>query len=630
MKPIAVVDFESERIERRPKYPPKPVGVAIGGDGLKPIYYAWGHPSGNNTDKRHVMKLLKDLYRSHTIIFHHSAFDCEVGHEYMDLPLTPESYEDTMFLAFLYDPRAEDLGLKSLAEKLLGVVPRERDKLRNWIVKNIAGANEKTWGEYISKAPAELVAPYAEGDVTRPLKLRKFFHEELALRDKKYPPLEGQCSQWDAYQRELKLMPTILRMEARGVRVDIPRLERDIPKWGKAIEALDKWIIAKLGGARRVAQFAKDGEGFKINSPTQLADALEAAGLVTTWIKTAKGNRSTKRENLIQVLKDKKLIEALSKRTILEKYISTYGNKWIEFADKDGFVYPRINQVRNSEDEYRDNNTGTRTGRLSYSDSWQAIANPKRIPYPDLPVLRNYIIPDEPGHVIILRDYSQQEYRILGHYEDGALKLRYQADPTIDMHDEARMMINELIGILYDRRPVKDTGFGLIYGLGVSALAKKLNLSEEDTRKLKSAYLKAIPGLKGLMDSIKERCKNNEPIRTWGGRLYWVEPPAFSKKFNKIMSFDYKMLNVLIQGSAGDCTKEAMIRTDERTRAKSGQGRLLMQQHDELVMSVPKNKKEYSMKILREAMESVEFDIPMLSDGSWSPKSWGEVKKYKE
>lgn len=626
MKPIAAVDFETKKIEgRHIAFPPKPVGVAIYGDGITGRYLAWGHPSGNNSSIGEAKGFLRKIYKTHRIVFHNSSFDCEVGEVHLGLPFLPDDYEDTLFLAYLIDPRTDDLGLKPLAELYLGIKPNERDRLKEWIEKNFKCTKEVPWGAYISEAPAPLVKPYAIGDVTRTYKLYKKFRQELVRLDTKYPLEKGQQSMEQAYQRELRLMPTIVRMEKRGVLVDVNRLERDIPKWEKAQAELDRFIIQRLGGPRKVAKFAKDGEEFNIGSGNQLANALDAAGKVSHWITTAKGNRSTAKKNLEQVISDTKLLAALQQRNIYDTYIDTYGRKWLT-ANREGVVFPRINQVRNREsDESR--STGTRTGRLSYSDSWQAIPSPERRPFKELPNIRDYIIPRGRGRVIAVRDYTQQEYRILAHYENAALLARYLEDPTIDMHEEARQMIHALINVLYDRRPVKDTGFGIIYGLGLKALAAKLKLSEEEAKQLRKAYLAAIPGLKDLIDDIKERCGEDLPLRTWGGRLYWCEPPSFSKKFNKVMTYEYKMINVLIQGSAADCTKEAMIRADEALPKDTP---LLLQVHDELSIDVAKSRLNKDMRILREAMESVEFDVLMLSDGKTSARSWGQVKTYND
>lgn len=627
-KPVAAVDFETQRFCRRPHYPPKPVGVAIYGDGVPARYLSWGHATKNNATQKQAVGVLAKLWRTHNVTFHNSMYDVEVAQKHLGLGL-PETYEDTLFLAYLYDPRAQELKLKPLADNLLGMPAKEQAQLRDWILKHVPGATPKDWSQYMAEAPGDLVGRYAVGDVKRTYKLRAFFHKQITERERRYPT-DGQ-TQWDAYIRELLLMPVILRMESTGIRVDVKRLERDVPKWRKRMDELDAWMIKRLGGARKVRQWAKDGEDFNIGSQNQLANALDAAGMVTHWIKTDKGNRSVSKENLKQVIKDQRFAEALQKREILEKYINTYGQKWLDIADKNGFVYPRINQVLN--EEYESGMMGTRTGRLSYGDSLQAIPNVDRIPFDDLPVLRDYVLPDNPDSVVLVRDYTQQEFRILAHYEDGPLLARYQADPFIDMHSEALVMINDLTGLglhpKKDRRPVKDTGFGLIYGMGVATTAKKTKQDVDTARELRKAYLKAIPGMDDLINGIKKRCRRGEPIRTWGGRLYWVEEPSFSKKFQRMQTFEYKMINVLIQGSAGDCTKEAMIRTDDAYRAKRNLARLMIQVHDELGSSARKGKHDQAMKLMRESMESVQFDVHMLSDGKWG-KTWGSLKPYKD
>lgn len=618
MRPIVAVDFETHKIGPRPnEYPPKPVGLALYGDGVPKQYLAWGHPTGNNCQQSVAKAKLKDLYRTCRVIFHNSKFDVEVALEHFKLPIpSTDNYEDTLFLAFLNDPRALDLGLKAVAEKVLGISPQERDKLKEWILKTFEEATNKTWGEFISQAPGQLVSPYAIGDVVRTYKLFK-----------KLTKLISDGGMMDAYQREKRLMPVLLKMESRGVRINQQRLEKDVLVWRSQASLLERHIIKRLGGQKAVSHLGGKKE-FNIGSSKQLANALEQSGLVGQLPLTKKGHKSTKRDVLQGAITDKKLVEAIAKRTILLKYLSTYADKWL--TSESGIVYPSINQVRNNETS-EDRTTGARTGRLSYSDSWQAIPKPDRRPYPDLPNLRVYILADDPkNQVINHRDYSQQEFRILAHYEDGPLLERYQADPNIDMHDTATEMINELTGLGLDRRPVKDIGFGLIYGMGLDKTAKKTGQDVVTTKMLRANYMKAIPGLPELQKEIKARCKAGEPIRTWGGRVYYVEEPKYVEKFNRMMEFDYKMLNVLVQGSAGDCTKEAMIRTDDAFSVLGDDvARMLISVHDEVNSGVNKASHKRAMKLQKEAMESIEFDVLMLTDGKWGP-NWGELKKYND
>lgn len=622
MRDLIAVDFETKPIERRPAYPPKAVGLALY-DGRKAEYLAWGHPSGNNCTHSDAARRLKDIWRTKKPIFHNAKFDMEIAVSGFGLRLlSADEYEDTLFLAFLHNPRALDLSLKAVADNVLGMPPTERDRLKEWIFENATEFTEeritdKNWGAYISCAPGTIVTPYAKGDGVRAYRLFK----------KLYKFAVGN-SMLEAYRREKRLMPVLMRMEQRGIKTDVRRLKKDAPLWQQQIADIDKYVLRRLGGAKAVAHLGGK-KGFNIGSSKQLAEALESTELVGDLPKTKKGNKSTKRDVLAEAIRDPKLSEALVKRTILGKYLSTYVNKWIAAEDNGGYVYPSINQVRNNETS-EDRTTGARTGRLSMSDSWQAIPKPERRPYPDLPNLRDYVLPDEKGQLINHRDYSQQELRILAHYENGPLLARYQVDPNMDVHETAREMINALTGLSFERRPVKDIAFGLIYGMGLDKTAKKTGQDRATTKLLRNSYMRAIPGFKELQDDIKKRCKEGDPIRTWGDRLYWVEEPRFVESFGRIMSFEYKMINVLVQGSAGDCTKEATIRVDEAFSVIGyDNARIMLEVHDEINSCVAKAYQKRAMKLQKEAMEGIEFDVKMLSDGKVGA-TWGSLKKYKD
>ena len=178
---LIALDFESEAIDTRPKYPPEPVGLAIlpeGGDGE---YLAWGHPIENNCIRNDAWFRLKELLTepSYEFVFHNAPFDCSIIEEKMGLTVPWERVHDTMLLAFLVDPFGE-LSLKPLAEKLLGEPPTEQEAVRDWLVRHsICRANDKSWGAYISKAPGDLVGTYAIGDVDRTLKLFRHFMLEM-------------------------------------------------------------------------------------------------------------------------------------------------------------------------------------------------------------------------------------------------------------------------------------------------------------------------------------------------------------------------------------------------------------------------------------------------------------------
>jgi DNA polymerase-1 len=240
-----------------------------------------------------------------------------------------------------------------------------------------------------------------------------------------------------------------------------------------------------------------------------------------------------------------------------------------------------------------------------------------------LPLVRKYILPDK-GETFIHRDFNGQELRILGHFEDGALLKAYQDDPTIDVHAWVKEMILEHAGLEYHRTQVKITNFRRIYGGGAPAMAQALHISVEAAKSLLAAHSKALPGLDTLQKQIKALSDSGAPIVTWGGREYYVEPPGYSERFKRHMTYEYKLLNYLIQGSAADATKEAILRYHKHPKRR---GRFLVTVYDEINVSAKAYREE--MRVLKETMESLEFDVLMLSDGKVGP-NWGALTKYED
>jgi len=180
------------------------------------------------------------------------------------------------------------------------------------------------------------------------------------------------------------------------------------------------------------------------------------------------------------------------------------------------------------------------------------------------------------------------------------------------------------MGLDLPRTPIKALNFGLLYGQGVGSMAEKLGKSVEEIRTLRNAQLSALPGLKVLDAAVKQRGRAGQCITTWGGRQYFAEEPRVID--GQLRTFEYKLLNYLIQGSAADCTKEALIRYHEMGY---GDARFVVTVHDEINISAPKGAFKKEMLRLREAMMSVEFDVPMFSDGEFGA-NWGAMQELKE
>lgn len=598
-----VVDFETGAIEPRPKYPPEPVGVALAelnarGRVVRARYLAWGHPTKNNTTRERAVAELRDLWRDDgaELIFHNAKFDLDVASARLGLTLPGwRRWHDTIFLLYLDDPRAPSLSLKPASARLLNLPPNEQDAVRAWLVeRGVVRSNDKQWGARIADAPGDLVGAYAIGDVERTGALFHLLYKRVLDR-----------GMGVAYDRERRIMPLLLDNETRGVRVNHPRLRRDVRAYQKAFAAADAWV--------RVALRTPE---LNVDADEDLADALARAGAVDGFALTKTGRRSTSMRTMR--FHDESLRDALAYRGKLATSLRTFMEPWLAQADATGgVIHTNWNQVRG------DNDKGTRTGRLSSNPNFQNLANEFKtlaLPFaaPALPNLRGYVVPDD-GDILLSRDYSQQELRALGHFEDGPLLRAYLTTPTMDLHTHAQRLINEMLGTRLERKPIKNMGFGLIYGMGLDRLADSMGVDRETAQRIKRAYLTIFPGLGNLLTDLKRRAALDQSIRTWGGREYYVEPQRMID--GQLRTFDYKLLNVLIQGSSADCTKEAMARFAEA----APRGRFLVQVHDQLLVSAPEDSWRATMKVLREAMESVEFDVPMLSDGSVG-SSWADLK----
>jgi DNA polymerase I-like protein with 3'-5' exonuclease and polymerase domains len=637
--PVDTIDFETDPIQPRPDYPPKPVGVSIKEMGQKPEYWAWGHYTGeNNCTKEQAQRRLKALWRNgRRKLFHNGKFDVDVAVTHMGMPMLPwELIDDTMFLLFLEDPHAPTLELKPASEQLLGLPPDERDEVVEWLWKHRAQLvanfgvdrftdskghplvnSRKKIGALVAYAPGDVAGRYANGDTVRTDK----------LFNKLYPSIQKR-NMGEAYDRERELMPILLDNERVGVRVDLRALRKDSKLYTAAVEEADAWIRKKLK--------AKD---LNVDSDTDLAEALSQAGIVDDdkWTFTATGQRSVSKKNLLpSMFNDQRVASVIGYRNRLNTCLKMFMLPWEQQARArpDNHVSTNWNQVRQARDNYAG---GTRTGRpstsnpnfLNISKSWHDKDDGYEHPafirtLPELPLVRKYILPDD-GDIFCHRDYNGQELRLLGHFEDAALMRAYQENPRMDVHDHVRQLIEDIAGLRYHRTQVKITNFRRIYGGGAPATAGALHISIDVAKELLRAHGEALPGVKDLSAQIVRMARDGEPIVTWGGRQYFTESPRYDKRYGREMTYEYKLLNYLIQGSAADCTKEAILRYHRHPQKR---GRFLVTVYDEINVSAADAKRE--MKVLGEAMESIECDVPMLTDGKTSPKNWADLKPWKE
>lgn len=556
------IDFETDAIDTRPNYPPTPVGVALELDGAD-IYLAWGHPIENNCTFLHAQAELQQVLDTPDaeFVFHNAPFDVAVILEKMGCTVDWSKVHCTMIMAFLDDPFGE-LSLKPLSEIKLGMPPDEQEAVRLWLVSHgVCRNNDKAWGAHIGKAPGKLVGTYAIGDIDRARRLAGYYIDRLKVR-----------GMWEAYTREQRLMPVIYEMEKRGVAVDGPTLATDTDAYYMAMENLDDKIRDILGPTADP------------DNDASLADLIESKCLSEQgFLQTPTGRRSVAKESLIGAVGDKTLLGHLLVRNSLATCLRTFMSPWLIQWKAHGRLYLRWNQVRNYTD------TGARTGRISSSPNLQnipvewekLIAQCKAIGYHieehlglPMPQVRKYIIPDA-GKVFIGRDYSAQEMKLLAHFTDGALLRELNKNPGMDIHKIAATLAS------ITRPHAKTLGFAILYGAGVGRVAETLGTSVAHANSIKTQYLTALPEIKKFQKELSDIGKANSFTTTLGGRQYFCQAPAVVK--GKIRTFEYKLPNYKIQGSAADQTKQAMIDYSDITES----GELILTVHDQLVAQVP-------------------------------------------
>ena len=618
---LVAYDFETEEIKDYPQYPPKPVGISIYEKGGTPHYYAWGHPTGNNCTEDEAIQAISKYWHSaeYELVAWNSPFDRLICHVHWGLPLNSAAKQhDGLVLAFLLDPHARELGLKPVAEKELGLPPEERDAVKDWLVSNgVCKDSKRAWGAHISKAPGDLVGKYADGDTLRTLQLFELQYKKVV-----------DSGMLRAYEREMALQPIMLAASIEGIPVSAEHLKRDIDMYTEALERIDA----------RIFELCSVGP-FNINSAAQLADAIDRVVPGIVWPLTKTGRRSTSKATMEHVLGSLQgeLLALLQYRASVNTCVNTFMKEWLRQAthpEGDGKIHCLWHTTRSDDG-------GARTGRLSSNPSFMNIPTLKSAKFakcielweehlkdlgiPGLPNVRYYIDTCNDEELVVKRDFSSQELRVLAHYEDGPLLQAFRADPGLDLHQWACDKIKELTGIVITRKQAKTVAFSILYGSGLAKLAEGLHTDQDAARIIKDAYLDAIPGIAQLSTQLKARAKQGRPIRTWGGRQYYVEPPRFDPEVGRWRSFEYKMLNYLIQGSSADISKDAII----EYAARKQHGTFLLMVHDELVLKVHKDHLASEMQILKECMESVPLDCPLTSEGEIG-RNYHELELYND
>lgn len=414
-------------------------------------------------------------------------------------------------------------------------------------------------------------------------------------------------------QIELPLIPILKRMTEVGVLVDIKYLEGLSKKYHKELDSLEK-KITELAGTT-----------FNINSPKQLGEilfdklALKPDG-GKRMSKTTSGARSTKESELEKLRGSHPIIDFLFEYRELQKLLSTYIDTFPTFIKEDGRIHATWNQC------------GAATGRFSSSDpGLQNIPTKTSLGK----AIRDAFIAKE-GFSLLSCDYSQIELRVLAMLS-GDIFLKKVFEDGLDVHSAVAMKVFgvEKDGVTSEmRRRAKIINFGIIYGMGVSALKTNLGSTREEAQDFYNNYFSEFPTIREYLDSVKNFAKKYGYTETLFGRRRQF--PGIKSRIPFIVAMAERMaINAPLQGTAADVIKIAIKNIDQYIEEENlyEKVRLILQVHDELVFEIEDSVKEKVSKDLAKIMEDVvpkEFadktgNVPLEVHVSLG-KNWGELK----
>ncbi len=385
------------------------------------------------------------------------------------------------------------------------------------------------------------------------------------------------------------LVPVLLRMEAAGVRVDLPVLRE-----------LDTKLTSEMA---RVSEeiFSASGHRFNINSPKQLGDVLFNKMELPKPLKYGKGKVvSTAQDVLEELAEVNEVPRMVLEYRQLAKLKSNYVDSLPLLADSEGRVHTTFNQV------------GTATGRLSSTN----------------PNLQNIPIKTElgreiraafiaaPGRLLLSADYSQIELRLMAHFsQDPLLVHAYKTGQ--DIHT---LTASEVFGVAPEaidkttRNRAKAVNFGIVYGISPFGLAANLGIDQKEARTYIDRYFERYAGVRAFIDRTLEETRAEQRVRTLFGRSRPI-PDIASRNANLRGFAERTAVNTPLQGTAADLIKIAMIRIDRRLTDEKRRTQMTLQVHDELLFDVPEDEAEAVRAMVKHEMENVlELSVPIVAD----------------
>jgi DNA polymerase-1 len=477
---------------------------------------------------------------------------------------------DTMIASYLLEPGERIHNLDELSQRLLG---HETIKIESLIGK---GKNQLR----MDQVDVAKVADYAAEDADCALRLT----EILA------PRLQTDGVEKLFEELELPLVEVLVDMESAGIRIDVPRLDALSDELGERLDEV------------KASVYKSAGHPFNVDSPAQVRKVLFEELNLPVMKRTPSG-ASTDQEVLEELSDRHEVCAMLLEYRQLAKLKGTYLDALPTMINKrTGRVHASFNQ------------TVAATGRLSSSDP-----NLQNIPIrtAEGQKIRAAFLPGRPTQVLLSADYSQIELRMLAYYSGDQTLCRAFAEDQ-DIHavvgaQIGRVSVDQVTAEL--RRRAKAVNFGIMYGLSPFGLARQLKIDKEEAAAFIDAYFQQYPGVEAFFTRVLEDAKKNRFVSTILGRRRPISGIRMTTGRVRNLS-ERTAINTVIQGSAADLIKQAMVNLHRRLKRDALPAQLLLPIHDELVFEVDREYAEtLANVVVREMSRALPLgDVPVKVD----------------
>ncbi len=552
----------------------KPIGFSFCNEAHKAYYVPLTHHGKQLLDENKVIALLSSYLATGKLelVGQNFKYDYKVLVRWGIVP--KKIIFDTMVAAWLLDSTSV-FNMDYLAEKYLDY-------------KTVHYTDIVPKGKLLSDIDLEQVVFYGAEDADVTFRLYEVFLELLKARN-----LLSLLN-----EIEMPLLIVIANMELAGVHLSRERIEPLSEEFEKRLDVIKAEI------------FSICGHEFNLNSPQQLQEVLFVERNIPTGAKTRSGF-STATEVLEPLRETYPEVELILQYRMLNKLKSTYIDKLPLQIDKETErIHPSFSQ------------TGTETGRLSCKDP-----NLQNIPVrtEEGRRIRSAFIPKE-GYSFVSADYSQIELVVLAHMaDDPGLKKAFETG--VDVHRSTASLIFDvpLEEVTSDQRRIAKTiNFGVMYGMGVHSLAKDLQITHGEAKQFIEQYFQRYSAVKSFVEATQRKAEQIGSVSTLLGHVRTITE-INSRSAVERAKAQRIAVNTVIQGTAADIMKLAMLRVDALLKQRNLEATLLLQIHDELIFEAPDAEVEQVKSALKEAMEhAVKLSVPLKTSIEVG-KSWGDI-----